>query len=118
MKFLSVGSLLLALMVLVSCSTGSCRQQERAQRELQQSGRNAVRVFKYDGSKQCEGGGVSVDDMAKELAALKVLSKAKLNDGMMRTQVCGNATGMANVFEIPLEQLSEAERLGFRVWRF
>lgn len=83
------------------------------------SGRDAdspkVRVFKPDGSKQCEKkGAVSVESMERELSGIPVFAKDKRSDGLMHVQVCGSPTGMINTFEIDLKNLKKAEERGFR----
>jgi hypothetical protein len=75
-----------------------------------------VKVFKYDGSRQCEPGtGVSAAVMqAKELAGIKVISSEHRSDGRMRAQACGMPTGMINVYEIDIADLPKAEKQGFK----
>jgi hypothetical protein len=74
-----------------------------------------VLVYKADGSLQCGmGKGASAEEMEKELAGISVASRDKRADGMMHIQACGQATGMANVYEIPLKSLPTAEKRGFR----
>jgi hypothetical protein len=78
-----------------------------------------VFVYKYDGSKQCgAAAGVSPEVMAKELQGIKVFSKENKMDGLMHIQVCGAATGKANVFEIKAEDLAKAQAKGFQEWKF
>ncbi len=76
-----------------------------------------VRVFKSDGSLQCEPKtGKALEEMAKELGPLKIFSQEKLHDGKMRIQMCGTPTGQSNVYEIAKEDLAKAEVVGFKVW--
>ncbi len=78
-----------------------------------------VRVFKYDGSLQCGmGEAIPLATMAKELSGLKIYSQENLGDGLMRIQVCGSPTGMANVFEIDAKDLNEALKRGFKEWTY
>lgn len=75
-----------------------------------------VVVFKADGSKQCgQGKPIALTVMEAQLkkAGIKVYSSAKKPDGMMHTQVCGAATGMANTYEIDIADLPKATKLGF-----
>lgn len=77
-----------------------------------------ILVYKPDGSLQCGmGKGLSAEDMEKQLAGLGVTARSKREDGMMHIQACGQATGMANVYEIPESSLAVAEKRGFRRFR-
>lgn len=76
-----------------------------------------VFVYKADGSLQCgQGKKISLDDMKKDLKDIKVYSSENKSDGMMRIQVCGAPTGMANVYEIDQKDLAAALKLGFKKW--
>lgn len=77
-----------------------------------------IKIYKADGSIQCEQGtGVSVADMAKQLGDIKVYSSENKHDGLIRTQVCGNATGKCNVYEINEADFAKASTLGFKKWK-
>jgi hypothetical protein len=81
------------------------------------SDQKTIFVYKPDGSLQCQNKkGVAVEEMEKELAGIRVISKDKRPDGLMHIQVCGSPTGMINVYEIPVEKLKEAESRGFKKW--
>lgn len=74
-----------------------------------------VFVFKADGSQQCGmGKAISVQDMEKELKGIRVFSREKKPDGLMHIQVCGSPTGIINVYEISVNDLSKAVELGFK----
>ena len=74
-----------------------------------------VRVYKPDGSRQCESSkGQAVDIMERELAGIRVYSREKRKDGLMHIQVCGSPTGMVNLFEIDFGNLKQAEERGFK----
>ncbi len=81
-----------------------------------------VKVFKSDGSRQCEPksssktGPSAVDVMEQELAGIKVYAREKRRDGLMHIQVCGSPTGMINLYEIDFKYLKQAEERGFRRW--
>lgn len=78
-----------------------------------------VKVYKYDGSLQCNQGKViSLEAMTKDLRDITVYSSVKKPDGLMHIQVCGSNTGMANVFEIAESDLAKAESFGFKKWTF
>lgn len=75
-----------------------------------------VFVAKLDGSLQCGlGQPQSLEDMERDqLAGIHVFSREKRPDGLMRAQVCGQPTGMANVYEISATDLAKAESRGFK----
>ena len=74
-----------------------------------------VRVYKPDGSRQCEKRGAqSVELMERELAGIVVYSREKRKDGLMHIQVCGSASGMINLYEIDSSFLKQAEERGFK----
>lgn len=116
----------------ISCAQGHCRRKQAtpdeakpvepappatAQPEPRPNDR--VLVYKYDGSLQCgQGKAIGVDVMKKDLSGITVFSSVKKPDGLMHIQVCGSATGMANVFEIPAKDLKKAESKGFKKWEF
>ena len=74
-----------------------------------------VIVFQYDGSRQCFGEGISLEDMAKILAGagIKIMNQRKAHDGLARTANCGNHTGIFNAYEIASSDLDKALGLGF-----
>ncbi|MES2803910.1 MAG: hypothetical protein V4654_15565 [Bdellovibrionota bacterium] len=77
-----------------------------------------LKVYKPDGSVQCEQGtGTSAAEMAKQLQDIKVYSSENKHDGLMRIQVCGQATGNCNVFEINESDFAKASSLGFKKWK-
>ena len=77
-----------------------------------------VKIYKPDGSLQCnQGKAISLKDMEADLKDLKIVSSVKIHDGLMRIQVCGQPTGMSNVFEISEGDLDKAKGLGFKVWK-
>ncbi|HRK07359.1 MAG TPA: hypothetical protein PLZ57_06285 [Pseudobdellovibrionaceae bacterium] len=74
-----------------------------------------VRVFKADGSRQCDRKpGMSVEVMQRELAGISVYNQEKKPDGLARIQLCGSPSGMINVYEIDRQSLKQAEERGFR----
>jgi hypothetical protein len=78
----------------------------------------SVKVFKPDGSLQCnQGQSISIKEMQADLKDIKVISSEKKHDGLMRIQVCGQPTGMSNVFEIPDLDLDKAKERGFKIWK-
>lgn len=115
---------------LSGCAPYHCRQAPPTTPPIKEAQNNAmdanlgatsrrVLVYKYDGSLQCgQGKGVSADSMAKDLKGINVFSSSKRKDGLMHIQVCGAATGSANVFEINEPDLSQAEKRGFKKWTY
>lgn len=110
------------LILLASCTNKPCREvnTEGVPAEfLKPNQKISVFVYKYDGSKQCnQGQEISLEAMSKQLTNIQILSMEKRNDGMMRIQVCGAATGEANVYEIHHEDLQKAKESGFQEWKF
>lgn len=74
-----------------------------------------IKVYKYDGSVQCENEGIALDDMEHELtnAGITVYCSKKGFDGLAYPAACGNATGVINIYEIERIDLEIAEDLGF-----
>ena len=78
----------------------------------------SMNIYKYDGSRQCgQGKPLNLDEMAKELKGITILSQENKNDGMMRIQMCGAPTGNANIYVIYQKDLKKAFRKGFREWK-
>lgn len=76
-----------------------------------------IRVYKPDGSRQCEKRtGVPVDVMERELAGISVFGREKRKDGLMHIQVCGSPSGIVNIFEIEQSFFKQAEQRGFKRW--
>jgi len=120
--------LILGSIFVMSCSTQTCAKDQLVKRNEDtqktvsilegQKNMKTIKVYKFDGSKQCENiPGISVDEMAKELSGLKILHSEKKHDGLMRIQVCGQPTGQCNVFEILESDWASAEKAGFKKWK-
>lgn len=73
------------------------------------------KVYKYDGSVQCERSGVELNVMAAELihAGIDVICSQKGHDGMNRAAVCGGGTGNINIYKINRVNLPAAESIRF-----
>ncbi|MBX3019399.1 MAG: hypothetical protein KF767_16045 [Bdellovibrionaceae bacterium] len=122
--------------VLAGCASGNCRKHQaetKAEAAAATTETKAtknpeapmakvtdrIRVFKYDGSLQCnQGKAISLETMQKELKGIEVFSSENKPDSLMRIQQCGTPTGRANVFEIARENLDAAKKLGFQLWTF
>lgn len=121
-------ALLIACLLLTSCSTKLCDSREKtksfnsnnqpiSQKDMDTSNMSKVRVFKPDGSLQCgQGKTISLEEMQRELSGIHVFSSENLTDGKMRIQLCGTPTGKNNVYEILESDLAKAQALGFQVW--
>ena len=74
-----------------------------------------IKVFKYDGSVQCDTSAIGLDEMAMELinVGIDVVCSQKGNDGSLRAAVCGAGTGNINIYTINTSNLPDAEALGF-----
>lgn len=119
----------IALVLFVGCKSGPCpregvdiKQSEAKTKELAEkagmvSTYERVKVYKPDGTLQCnQGKQIPMAEMAKQLAGIQIFSQENLSDGMMRIQVCGAPTGQSNVYEIPKVELKKAIGLGFKEW--
>jgi hypothetical protein len=129
---LGLVGLFAGLFALSGCSTGNCRSQKeaaKAQIEVPRSSIEGlvlmkesskgqrVKVYKFDGSLQCnQGRQIPLDEMLKSLGGIKVYSSQNLSDGKMRIQLCGSPTGKCNVYEIDRESLDTALKEGFKEW--
>lgn len=119
----------LAISTMVACANAHCRRKAEVTTAVSPVGADApkseatkdarIRVYKYDGSLQCQSGkGVALDKMAEELKGVAMFSQQKKPDGLMHIQVCGSGTGRANVYEISEADLAKAEKAGFKKWNF
>lgn len=85
-----------------------------------------VRVFKYDGTLQCNMGmSMSLHEMGQKLddRRIEILSSEKRIVPVAIPRVCGAPTGWANVYEIPASALKAAQLShngdpGFSLWLF
>lgn len=75
-----------------------------------------IQVYKSDGARQCEGGGIAPEIMLKELDGIRVYAARKqLMQGVMVPAVCGGTTGSINVYHIAAKDQAAAEQRGFAV---
>ena len=111
----------------IGCAQGNCRQNrktdeatemKKAEALLKETGNaGRIKVYKYDGSKQCGmGKAISIDDMKKDLGNIPVHSSENKPDGLMHIQMCGAPTGRANVYEIDQIHKVDAIAKGFKEW--
>jgi len=75
----------------------------------------SISLYKYAGSVQCTGGGMSLSEMERQLtdADIQVLSSACGLDGNVYASVCGSADGRIGIFEVPEAKAQAASSLGF-----
>ena len=120
MRILIAG--LASLILLSGCANHHCRARKDGA-DMKPPGTEAtatglILVAKPDGSKQCEEkSGLSLQEMAKDLGKIKIHRQMKINDGMMRIQVCGAPTGINNVYEIDAADQKKALDVGFEIWK-
>lgn len=74
-----------------------------------------VGVYKYLGSRQCQGGGTPLAAMREQLerAGVTVLAASCGSDGRMRPMMCGAADGAIAIIDVPATALPQAATLGF-----
>ena len=117
---------LVCLVLLSSCSTTSCKIEDRAVPATESNEKsmttkkdltNRIRVYKADGSQQCgTSKKIDLNTMQKELETIQVFSAENKHDGLMRIQMCGHPTGNCNVYEILTADLDTALKLGYKKW--
>ena len=74
-----------------------------------------INLYKYAGSVQCTGGGLTLPEMTLQLtnASIQVLSSSCGTDGNVYAAVCGGADGRIGIFEVPSSQEQAASAVGF-----
>lgn len=72
-------------------------------------------VYKYQGSRQCEGGGIPLAEMKRQLevSGVQVVNSSCGMDGRMYPAFCGGADGRINIFTIPANSVNVAFSQGF-----
>ncbi|WP_298608526.1 hypothetical protein [uncultured Thiothrix sp.] len=80
---------------------------------------NLIKIYKYQGSLQCEGGGEPLESMNRQLSKLgvKVIVRQCGVDGLIYPTVCGAPDGHINIFKIQPRDLKKAQTLGFDLLR-
>ena len=77
---------------------------------------HTIQVYKPDGASQCEGAGISVQEMQKELSGIRVYGAEKSAlQGVMFPAVCGGGTGSINVYTITEADVKKAQARGFQL---
>lgn len=74
-----------------------------------------VSIYKYVGSKQCSGGGVSLATMMRQLsdAGVPVMNVSCGTDGRIYPAMCEAPDGRINILEVPEGKVPAAAALGF-----
>jgi hypothetical protein len=72
-------------------------------------------VYKYMGSVQCSGGGISLATMQQQLTSggVTVLASSCGTDGKAYVAMCGAPDGAIGIFDVPAEQADRALSLSF-----
>ncbi|TXH71169.1 MAG: hypothetical protein E6Q83_02910 [Thiothrix sp.] len=80
---------------------------------------NLIKVYKYQGSLQCQGGGEPLAKMRRQLIkrGVKVLAGQCGVDGLIYPAVCGAPDGHINIFTIQRQSLVKAQSQGFDLLR-
>jgi hypothetical protein len=75
-----------------------------------------ISLYKYAGSVQCNGGGLSLPEMERQLndAGIQVIYSSCGTDGRGYFAVCGNGDGRIGIFVVPSSQEQAASAVGFR----
>ena len=112
---------ILATILVASCGQQSLTNSSESEGSQNNQANNTaptnerIFVFKPDGSLQCSSDkGTTLKKMEKELAGIKIHSRKKRHDGLLRAQICGSVTGQINVFEIDLADWKHAMSLKFQ----
>jgi len=73
-----------------------------------------ISLYKYAGSVQCTGGGMSLPEMARQLtdAGIPVLTSTCGYDGYVYVAMCGAGNGRIGIFEVPAAQVHAASAMG------
>ncbi len=106
MKSFQFYSALLLALSLQGCGSGDEGHDSIAQ----------IKVYKYDGSVQCDVAGIAPEVMRQELinAGIDVICSQKGSDGLLYAASCGQGTGAINIYTIHSPNLIDAEALGYR----
>jgi hypothetical protein len=74
-----------------------------------------VDIYKYQGSRQCEGGGIPLAEMQRQLQSMgiNVTNSSCGMDGRMYPAFCGGADGKINILTVPSTAVNSAMSQGF-----
>ncbi|MCB0348667.1 MAG: hypothetical protein KDD37_07515 [Bdellovibrionales bacterium] len=119
---------------LISCSLTKCRQKKdektfveqvenlpnfksKGPKSIKAGDLETVRVYKADGTRQCEGNRPTpITELKEQLESngIRVLKVEHTSDGVMHTQSCGSETGRVYVFDIQKLNLPKALKFGYK----
>lgn len=93
-------------LALAACAAPAARSGDAA---------GAMAVYRYAGSRQCEGGGIGRAEAERQLAAAGIRAKAArcARDGKAYAAACGMSDGRLIVVDIDAKDLPAARKLGF-----
>ena len=111
---------LVCLVLLSSCSTTSCKIEDRAVPATESNEKsmttkkdltNRIRVYKADGSQQCgTSKKIDLNTMQKELETIQVFSAENKHDGLMRIQIAERLGGLVPLPKTEIEYLYELRK--------
>lgn len=105
------------LLALVACTSAEQKPTSQWTVKATTASQQKIWVTKDDGSRQCAGakGAISPEFAMRQLKAAGILAfqSKKGNDGQMRAQKCGAATGNTVEVEISRTDLRKALALGY-----
>lgn len=106
MKFHALFTTIMTGIVLTACATQPPTQNQSS---------SVIEVYQSDLSRQCEGNGVSPEQMKEKLQNITVygMRKGQLNHAY--PSVCGGQTGKINIYTIAKKDLAQAQKLGFEI---
>lgn len=93
-----------ALLLLCACTATSTPSAQTSE------------IFKHDGSRQCQNGSISPEDMQNELEGITVHEARKdILRNMAFAAVCGGGTPHINVYRINKQDLPQTQQRGFQI---
>ena len=99
-------SLLMSAVAVTACQAGATPETTELNSTL----------YRYAGSRQCEAGGVTPQEVRDELVAggINVIGAGCGTDGRIRTAMCGASDGRIVVIQVGHGHAKAAEARGFR----
>jgi hypothetical protein len=102
------------LALLLACALGGCQAADPPA-AVRKPAAGEVTLYKYAGSRQCSGGGITHEDARRALAAagVEVMEAACGADGRMYTSSCGSADGRIVIVKVAARDAAAARGQGF-----